>query len=296
LLTFRPFRLSQNPQDGFQEHFGWECAAGDVGCIPVSEDEQDRAKGFINGLFGTGATFGAIFNQHMAEKRGRRPALTLGTIVFIVGAGIQTYAPEMWVMLVGRIFSGMGVGMLSMCVPVYIAECSPEHTRGMLGTMWQVAVTAGILIASAANLGLKHWSDGWRLSYGGNIIFAIALLFCLMFMPESPRWLAGNASDEELKHAMQKLRFEDEIDFEIEKLKQEVEDEKNLGSASWSELVSTDNSMRRRLLLGMSLQGFQQLCGINAIMFYAPDILNTFFTEGQVSEQHYFVHTSADQF
>jgi sugar porter (SP) family MFS transporter len=267
--------------DGFQEHFGWECAADAVNCIPSTEREQDRDKGLINGLFGTGATFGALMNPYVASNYGRRPALTVATCVFIIGASIQTAAPEMWVMWLGRIFSGMGVGMLSMVVPVYIAECAPDHRRGMLGTMWQVAVTAGILIASAANLGLKNWKDGWRLSYGGNIVFAIALLMCLIYMPESPRWLAANATDEELLHALKKLRYDDEIESEIMQLREEVTEEKKIGNASWSEVFSTDNSMRKRLILGMSLQGFQQLCGINAIMFYAPDILNTFFTEDQ---------------
>ena len=104
---------------------------------------------------------------------------------------------------------------------------------------------------------------------------------CLIYMPESPRWLAANATDEELLHALKKLRYDDEIESEIMQLREEVTEEKKIGNASWSEVFSTDNSMRKRLILGMSLQGFQQLCGINAIMFYAPDILNTFFTEDQ---------------
>ena len=218
-------------------------------------------------------------NPYFAEKYGRRPCLMLSTFVFIFGASIQTAAPEMWVMWLGRIFSGMGIGMLSMCVPIYNAECAPEHTRGQIGTLWQVAITAGILIASAANLGLKNWAEGWRLSYGGNIAFAILLLLCLIFMPESPRWLASNGTEEQLMAALKRLRYEDEIEHEAAKLRKEVEAEKQLGKAAWREVFSMDNNMRYRIILGCSLQAFQQLCGINAIMFYAPDILNTFFTE-----------------
>jgi len=187
----------------------------------------------------------------------------------------------MWVMFIGRIFSGMGIGMLSMCVPVYISELSPEHVRGSLSTLWQVAITSGILIASAANLGLKNWEEGWRLSYGGNIAFALLLLVCLIFMPESPRWLAANGSEEQLEEALRKVRYDDEIKSEIVKLQIEVEEEKTLGVAPWSEVISDHGLNRRRLLLGMSFQLFQQLSGINAIMFYAPDILDTFFTEDQ---------------
>jgi SP family sugar:H+ symporter-like MFS transporter len=268
--------------DGFQEHFGWECGAdSSIDCIPATEGEKDRDKGLINGLFGVGATIGAIINPYVAEKYGRRPSLVFSNLVFITGASIQTYAPEMWVMWLGRVFSGMGVGMLSMCVPVYITECAPEHARGVLGTLWQIAVTSGILIASACNLGLKNWSDGWRLSYGGNILFSLMFLGCLAFMPESPRWLAANADEDRLKESLGKLRFEDEIESEVEKLKSEVEEDRAIGNATWSEVFSTDNNMRKRLILGCSFQGFQQLCGINAIMFYAPDILNTFFTESE---------------
>jgi SP family sugar:H+ symporter-like MFS transporter len=277
--------------DGFQRHFGWECAPSDLDCTPASTGEIDRDKGLINGLFGVGATFGAIINPYFAEKYGRRPCLFLSTLVFIVGASIQTAAPLMWVMWLGRVFSGMGIGMLSMCVPVYIAECAPEHQRGTLGTLWQVAVTAGILIASAANLGLKEWDEGWRLSYGGNLIFAFILLACLVVMPESPRWLAGHASDEDLTLALKKLRYDDEVETEKQKLNQEVEEEKSRGVATWREVFSTSNTMRRRVLLGMSLQAFQQLCGINAIMFYAPDILNTFFTEDQAIAGTFYLNT-----
>jgi sugar porter (SP) family MFS transporter len=266
----------------FQRHFNWKCAP-DAGptCQPASQSTIDKDKGFINGLFGTGATIGAFLNPYVAERYGRRICLTTSTCVFIVGAAIQAAAPLMWVMWLGRVFSGMGVGMLSMCVPVYITECSPEHVRGLLGTLWQIAVTAGILIASAANLGLKNWEQGWRLSYGGNIFFALLLLVCLMFMPESPRWLAAHGTPEQLDEALRKVRFDDEIERETQKLVTEVQEEKKLGSAPWKEVLSHKNNMRRRILLGMSFQAFQQLCGINAIMFYAPDILNTFFTESQ---------------
>jgi len=267
--------------DGFQQHFGWECAPGAVDCVPASENTIALDKGLINGLFGAGATIGAIINPYFAEKYGRRPCLSLSTLVFILGASIQTAAPLMWVMWFGRVFSGMGIGMLSMCVPVYIAECAPEHVRGMLSTLWQIAVTSGILIASAANMGLQNWDEGWRLSYGGNIIFAIILLLCLLFMPESPRWLAAHAPEDKLDAALKKFHYEEEIENEKKKLNAEVEEERKLGDAPWSELFSTHNNMRRRVFLGMSFQMFQQLCGINAIMFYAPDILNTFFTEDQ---------------
>jgi sugar porter (SP) family MFS transporter len=264
--------------EGFQLHFGWECAEGDVSCVPATQNEIDRDQGLINGLFGAGATIGAISAPWLADNYGRRACMFTAAFIFIFGASLQTAAPTMAVMWSGRVFSGYAIGALSMCSPVYISELAPEHVRGQLATLWQVAITAGILIASAANLGLKEWDEGWRLSYGGNILFAIILIFSLMFIPESPRWLAAKSRDDDARAAMTKIRFDDEIESELEELAREVQEEKQLGVASWREVFVKDNKMRYRLLLGIGLQTTQQLCGINAIMFYAPSIFARFFS------------------
>lgn len=265
--------------DGFKMHFGWTCSADDPGCVPVSDEQQSVQQGLINGLFGAGATIGAIISPNFADRLGRRMTLGLATAVFIFGATLQAAAVNMVMLQVARVFSGYGIGSLSMTSPVYIAECAPEHARGKLGTLWQIAITSGILIASAANLGLQHWSDGWRVSYGGNIIFALMLLGALAFMPESPRWLAARGRDDHARASLAKLRYDHEVDEEHEKMKVEVEEEKTLGVSTWKEVFAVENKMRYRLYLGIGLQGIQQLSGINAIMFYAPKILETFFSE-----------------
>jgi len=262
---------------GFEQHFHWSCPEGAVDCVPYSQERIDRQQGAINGLFGAGATVGAILNPYVADKYGRRKCLFLAGFIFILGATIQTASPTMGVMLAGRFIAGSAIGSLSMCVPIYITECSPDIYRGALGTLWQLAITFGILIASAANLGLKEWDQGWRLSYGGNILFAIMLVVCLIFMPESPRWLAANGTEEALQSALEKLRYEDEIESEKLLLAQEVKQEKNLGVSSWKDLLQVENKMRYRLFLGVGLQATQQLSGINAIMFYSPKILDYFF-------------------
>jgi len=253
---------------GFQEHFGWND-------MTTSEVDQDKA--FINGLFGAGATVGAVSIPYIADKYGRRVTLLVSTLVFIFGAALQAAAPTMATMFVGRVFSGYGIGALSMVSPVYISELAPNHVRGQLSTLWQLAITAGILIAAAANIGLAKWDQGWRISYGGNILFAIVLLLALIFMPESPRYLAGKGLDDKARAAMATVRYEDEIDDEVEELKAEAKEEKELGVASWRELFSSENKMRYRLFLGVSLFSIQQLSGINAVMFYAPTILQNFF-------------------
>ena len=110
-----------------------------------------------------------------------------------------------------------------------------------------------------------------------NIIFAIILIVSLLFLPESPRFLAAKGMDVKAEAAMRKIRYDDEIEDELTELKAECEEEKELGVASWREVFNVDNKMRYRLMLGIGLQSVQQLCGINAIMFYAPTILKDFF-------------------
>jgi sugar porter (SP) family MFS transporter len=265
--------------EGFKLHFGWECADGDTSCTPATDSQQALDMGLINGLFGVGATIGAFGGTFVADKYGRRACIFVAAVTFIFGAALQAGAPDMDMMWAGRVFSGMGIGAMSMSVPVYIAELSPDHVRGKLNTLWQLAITMGILIASAANLGLQKWSEGWRISYGGNILFAIILILGLFIMPESPRWLTGHGYEEGARQALEKIRYEDEIDSEMKKLMSETAQEMELGVATWREVFAKDNKMRYRLFLGISLQAVQQLCGINAIMFYAPTILNEFFGE-----------------
>mmetsp|Transcript_5737 Transcript_5737/g.16156 ORF Transcript_5737/g.16156 Transcript_5737/m.16156 type:complete len:564 (-) Transcript_5737:130-1821(-) len=264
--------------DGFRLHFGWDCAEGDTACVPASQDEIDRDQGVINGLFGAGATVGAVATPWVFDRFGRKRSLFTSSWIFIFGAAIQGGAVNMSMMWAGRVFSGYGIGGLSMCVPVYISEIAPEHVRGALATLWQLAITSGILVASAGNIGLKEVEWGWRVSYAGNILFALILIGSLFFMPESPRWLAAKDRSEELTSVMKKIRYDDELDREMTKLVYEVEEEKERGTASWPEIFSKENKMRYRLFLGIGLQAMQQLAGINAIMFYAPRILETYFS------------------
>ncbi len=262
--------------DGFRQHFGWDDATGSQ---VVTDSQISFDKGMINGCFGVGAAIGAILNPAIADHFGRRLCLFASTTMFVAGATVQVISPVMSAMWVGRLIGGLGIGMLSMCVPVYIAEAAPEHTRGKLATLWQLATTIGILIASCANAGLEHVEWGWRVSFGGNIAFAVVLLASLLVLPESPRWLASRGRTDELRAVLRKLRFEDEVERELVEVTLEVEEARALGSSQWIEMFSSTNRLGYRVLLGMGLQMFQQLSGINSVMFYAPDILTTFFSK-----------------
>ena len=215
----------------------------------------------------------------MLTSLGRRVAIIIASALFTAAAAVQTASVNMDMMYAGRFFGGMAIGMVSTIVPMYISECAPEHFRGQLSTMWQLAVTVGIVIAGALNIPLATWEEGWRISYGGNIVFSLALLILMTFsMPESPRWLVANGKTDQATKVLNRLRFPFEVPLEIEEIQSKVDEEKANGKGSWLDLFRNDNRMCYRTLLGAGLQLFQQLSGINAIMFFAPAMFSRFFS------------------
>ena len=163
------------------------------------------------GLFGTGAAIGALCAPLLFSSRGRKPTMCWGAIAFTIGAALQAAAVSMPMLYIPRLLSGFGIGMLSMCSPVYIAECAPESHRGQLSTIWQLSITTGIVLVSILNIWLADWDEGWRISYGGNIVFSVALLLLMTIMPESPHFLVRKERHEDARAALAKVRFEHQV-------------------------------------------------------------------------------------
>lgn len=211
---------------------------------------------------------GAIIAPFVFDKMGRKICMYGASWIFIVGAALQAAAITMPMLYIPRLLSGAGIGALSMCSPVYIAELAPVHHRGQLATLWQVAITAGIVLVSILNIWLADWADGWRISYGGNIVFAFILIGMLYVMPESPRWLLAKGRPDDARAALLKVRFEDQMDREMEVMGLEVAEELVAGIATWKEVFSVENKMRYRVYLGCALQSIQQLSGVSSRMKY----------------------------
>jgi MFS transporter, SP family, sugar:H+ symporter len=197
------------------------------------------------------------------DKCGRKFCMYVAAWTFIVGAALQASAVTMPMLYIPRLLSGGGIGALSMCSPVYIAELAPEHRRGQLATLWQLAITGGIVLVSILNIWLADWDEGWRISYGGNIFFAVILIGMLSVMPESPRWLLARDRLDDARAALLKVRFEDQMDREMDQIGREVREEMEAGQATWAEVFGSENRMRYRVYLGCALQSFQQLSGVS---------------------------------
>ncbi|KAJ1507388.1 hypothetical protein HMI56_000122 [Coelomomyces lativittatus] len=240
----------------------------------------------IVAMFVLGAIPGALIMSYVAQLLGRKKSVWLGCLFFMTGALLQCIVPSslstsgrLILMCVGRGLGGFGVGMLSMSVPLFIAEMAPTQIRGKLTSLYQFLITLGILMASIFNsIFIILYTDQplsddiWRLALGMQLIPGAFLTVALLFIPESPRWLLSRNKDEEALKALIKLRHSSssEVEDEFKFLSQSLQEDQMLGKASWTEVLGP--GLRPRVLMAMTLQFFQQWTGINAIMYYSAGL------------------------
>ena len=149
----------------------------------------------IVSLMSIGTLFGALSGAYTADWWGRRRSLSFGVFIFVIGNIIQITAMRSWVHLtVGRIVAGLGVGNLSVGVPMFQSKCCPREIRGAVVASYQLMITIGILVANGINMGVRPMQDNdasWRIVIGLGILFSLPLGIGILFSPESPRYLAG---------------------------------------------------------------------------------------------------------
>jgi sugar porter (SP) family MFS transporter len=186
--------------------------------------------------------------------------------VFAVGVALAAFAPEFWVLLAARVIIGLGVGSASMVVPLYIGEVAPPRIRGGLVSLNQLAITVGILVSYLADYGLQS-TENWRLMFSLAAISAVLLFVGMMFQHESPAWLVTQGRDDEARQVLATLRSPDEIDPEIAEVKRVAA----MRTASMREVFA--KGVRPMLAVGVLLAIFQQVTGINTVIYYAAIVL-----------------------
>lgn len=139
-----------------------------------------------------GAIFGAAFGGYMNDKLGRRISIMVADVLFLVGAIVMAIAPAPWVIIIGRILVGLGVGMASMTAPLYISEASPYRIRGALVSTNGFLITGGQFLSYLVNLAFTHVAGNWRWMLGVAGIPALVQFVLMLSLPESPRWLYVN--------------------------------------------------------------------------------------------------------
>ena len=214
-----------------------------------------------------GAAIGALANGWLSSALGRKYSLMAGAILFIIGSLGSALAPTVEILMVSRVVLGMAVGIASYTAPLYLSEMATEDIRGKMISMYQLMVTLGILLAFLSDTALSYSGD-WRMMLGVLAIPAFLLLILVVFLPNSPRWLAAKGRHIEAEEVLSKLRDTSE------KARQELQDIREslkLKQHGW-ELFKMNSNVRRAVFLGMLLQAMQQFTGMNIIMYYAPKI------------------------
>ncbi|MDG2031991.1 MAG: sugar porter family MFS transporter [Phycisphaerales bacterium] len=215
-----------------------------------------------------GSFAGAIVAGKLCDRIGRRWTNVWGGILFAVGCLGCSLSYDFWMITAFRIMMGLGVGFSSVAGPLYIAEIAAPWSRGAMVSLYQLAITLGILIAFLIGLAMP---DLWRIHFGIGIVLGLGLVFGMLVMPPSPRWLVGRGRVDTALGVLKRTTGSDTAaKSELEAIKVRVKEE--AGEHLLTEL-SRSPAVRRALFLAFGLALLQQFSGINAIMFYAPEIL-----------------------
>jgi len=214
-----------------------------------------------------GAIAGAALAGWSADRFSRRRTKMVSGCIYVIGAVACALSQSYWEILASRFWLGLAVGCASFVAPMYIAELVPPRIRGGVVSFNQLMITLGILSAYIVDWGFASFSNNWRWMFALAVVPGAALAIGMYFMPFSPRWLVEKGREDDARDVLKRYRMEDDdIDGEIQEIKEVAEKEFSL-----RELFG--KAVRRMMIVGIALAVFQQIVGINTVIYYGPTIL-----------------------
>ena len=225
-------------------------------------------QGLVAGIALAGAVAGAAVAGSLSDAFGRRPVILVTALAFIAGSVLSAVAPSLGVLLAGRVVVGLAIGVASMVCPLYLAEIAQAGQRGGVVSLNQLCITLGILVSYLVGYALAGASDGWRWMLGLGALPGVVLALGMLVLPESPRWLAGHGRQQDAATALKRLRPNENTGAALAELRSDLRSEGKL--LPWSAMLAP--RMRRPLIVGMGLAMFQQITGINTVIYFAPQI------------------------
>ena len=268
--------------------FGFDTAviSGTVGMVEAQFELSKLELGWFTSSALVGCILGALMAGVLGDKYGRKPVLIMAAVLFFISALGCTVPPSFKVLYSVRIIGGIGVGIASVLSPLYISEFSPPKIRGRLVALYQLSIVTGILLAYGSNWILQNYSmhhivvpegsgflykifvgEVWRSMFGMEMVPALLLLVLLLFVPESPRWLIQAGKRKSGKKILEKISGIKVAEKEF------IEILSSLGQEKGKLRELFRPGLRTALIVAVGLSVFGQLTGINAVIYYGPEIL-----------------------
>ncbi|CAG8482542.1 1812_t:CDS:10 [Ambispora gerdemannii] len=253
--------------------FGYDTGVISSAMLLIEQDFSMTAfeKGMLVGATTIGAFFGGLVAGLMSDTIGRRITSIIAALIFIGGACIMAFAHNYAFLVVGRLVVGLGVGLASMVVPIYISEISPRYFRGQLVTLNVLLITGGQVIAYLVGIAFIETGEGWRWMVGVSAFPAIVQLFGMLFVPESPRYLVLNAKPEQAKNVLRKIYPNAPQSFLDEEIATIQDTLAEVTAGSYADLFRYPNT--RLMIIACGLQAIQQLSGFDTAMYYGGTIM-----------------------
>lgn len=230
-------------------------------------------QGGITASMAGGSFLGSLVSSSVTDAFGRRVSLHVCATLWIIGAILQCASQDRAMLIVGRVISGLGIGFGSSAAPVYCSEVAPPKIRGFICGLFQLSVTVGIMVLFFIGYGC-HFIDGtasFRITWGIQMVPGFVLLFATFFLPESPRWLANHDRWEETSEVVSRIgahgNLDDpEVKLQLEEIREQVIIDQVALNFGYKDLFR--KKTLPKTIVGLSAQMWQQLCGMNVMMYY----------------------------
>ena len=232
----------------------------------------DTQVGLIVGAVLAGGLVGTLLAGPIGDYFGRRFLIGTSSLIFIFGVSLILFTNSFLTIFIARLLLGIGVGVIAVAVPLYVAEIVPSKDRGKFVTFFQLLLTLGIVLAYFVDL-LFTPSGNWRAMFAVLLIPSLILFFGMLILPETPRWLIANNQLDKARNVLKKIRGSEKIvEEDIYAIQQSlVKSNGNSVKGSWKELFSPQLLLPTMVAVAIAI--FNQLTGINSFLQYAPLIL-----------------------
>ncbi len=254
---------------GFMFGFDLVIIAGALPFLEVDFQLTPALKGFAVSSAILGSVSGPLVGMWFTERLGRRNTMMLAAFFFMVSTIGSAFAFGIWDFAVWRFLGGVGIGLAMISSPIYIAELSPPHLRGVLVNVNQLCNVIGINLAVIVGYLFSFDGWGWRWMFGSQAVPVALLIVGLLLVPESPRWLAARGKLEDALRVLIRINGRERGEQELDEIKAELG--RTTDKGTFSELWQP--GIRRALIIGIVIMVFSQINGVNMILLYAPTIM-----------------------